>query len=143
MLTEEQKKELIAASLDAKEFSFSPYSNFRVGAAVLTSCGKIIKGCNVENVSYGLAICAERTAYVKAVSEGITSFKAVVVTTDVEGTFTYPCGACRQFMSEFGDVEIVVACNNGDNECTTLGELLPRSFDRNTLESNANGKPSS
>ena len=136
MLSDEQIRTLIDASLDAKTASYSPYSKFRVGAAVLTTCGKVVKGCNVENVSYGLTICAERTAYTKAVSDGITSFKAVVVTTDVEGTFTYPCGACRQFMSEFGDVDVIVASNDGKYEATTLGELLPKAFDKETLDSN-------
>jgi len=136
-LTKEEKDELIASSLNAKKFSYSPYSNFRVGCALLTTCGKVIEGCNVENVSYGLAICAERTAYVKAISEGYKQFKAIAVSTDVESNFVFPCGACRQFMSEFGDLVVITVRNDLKFEETTLGELLPRSFDDKAL---ANGQ---
>ena len=136
MLTSEQIDELIDASLEAKSYAYCPYSKFRVGCAILTTCGKIIKGCNVENVSIGLTICAERTAYTKAVSDGYKSFKAVAITSDVEGLFTYPCGACRQFMSEFGDIEVIVASNKKEFESSTLNQLLPKAFDIHVLESN-------
>ncbi len=127
-------QKLLEASIKAKEFSYSPYSNFRVGAALLTANDEIFTGCNVENVSYGLAICAERTAYVKAVSEGHKKFKAVAVTTDVRTTFTYPCGACRQFMAEFGDVDIyLVSADDRIRKCS-LAEVLPFSFHPDDLK---------
>jgi len=126
-------KEIVTASVNAKQFSYSPYSHFRVGAALLTENGKIFTGCNVENVSYGLAICAERTALVKAVSEGHKKFKALAVATDVTSTFTYPCGACRQFMAEFGNYDVYLTKANGETRKTTLGELLPFSFQPDDL----------
>ena len=140
-IDDDVRKKLIEACIRAKEYSYSPYSNFRVGCAILTACGKIITGCNVENVSFGLTICAERTAYVKAVSDGYKSFLAVAVSTDVENTFTYPCGACRQFMSEFGDVEVICVCKNKSYEKTTLATLLPNSFEKVTLESGQENNP--
>ena len=127
-LTNEEEVALIDKSLDAREYSYSPYSNFRVGAALLTSCGKILTGCNVENISYGLGICAERTVYCKAVSEGFRKFKAVAVSSDVEGNFLYPCGACRQFMAEFGDLLVYVVSRDRTYLQKTLEELLPCSF---------------
>ena len=124
---------IVRASVKAKEFSYSPYSRFRVGAALLTENGDIFTGCNVENVSYGLAICAERTALVKAVSEGQKKFKALAVATDVTSTFTYPCGACRQFMAEFGNYDVYLTKANGETHKTTLGDLLPYSFQQDDL----------
>ena len=129
-LDDDIRKKLIEACIRAKEYSYSPYSNFRVGCAILTTCGKIIMGCN-----------AERTAYAKAVSDGYKSFLAVAVSTDVENTFTYPCGACRQFMSEFGDVEVICVCKNKSYEKTTLATLLPNSFEKVTLESGQRNNP--
>ena len=101
----------------------------------MTDCGKIFTGCNVENVSYGLTICAERTAYTKAVSEGYKKFKAVSVATDAVEKFVYPCGACRQFMSEFGDVAIYTVKKDESFEETTLGQILPKSFDDEAFQS--------
>nr|XP_054768571.1 cytidine deaminase-like [Lytechinus pictus] len=95
-------QELIHKSNEAKNNAFCPYSNFRVGAALLTDDGKIIQGCNVENASYTLGICAERCAIFKAVSEGYRHFKALAISTDVEELYSTPCGACRQIMYEFG-----------------------------------------
>ena len=141
-LTTEQVNQLIESCLDAKSFSYSPYSKFRVGCAILTMCGKVIKGCNVENVSYGLSVCAERTAYAKAVSDGYKSFKAVAISSDVEGSFTHPCGACRQFMSEFGDVEIIMVNNKRKYEVTTLSILLPNLFDNTALTNGQNNNTS-
>lgn len=92
--------EMIDLANSAKQNSYSPYSKFRVGCCLRTKSGKLITGCNVENSSYGLAICAERTAFVKAVSEGEKEFTDVVVVTDVQQEFISPCGACRQFMIE-------------------------------------------
>lgn len=124
------RKKLIAASIEAKEFAYLPYSKFRVGCAVLTTCGKIITGCSIDNISYGLTICAERAAYIKAVSEGYKSFQAAVVSSDVENTFLYPCGACRQFMSEFGDVNVICVRNDNSYQETTLAKLLPKTFEK-------------
>ena len=121
-------EELINACVKAKAYSYSPYSKFRVGAALLTATDEIITGCNVENVSYGLAICAERTALVKAVSEGHKKFKAIAVTTDVATTFTYPCGACRQFMAEFGDFDVYLVSVDGRMRKCTVNDILPFSF---------------
>ena len=131
---------MIEACVKAKEFSYSPYSNFRVGAALLTDAGEIITGCNVENVSYGLAICAERTALVKAVSEGHTKFKAVAVSTDVTTDFTYPCGACRQFMAEFGDCDVYLVKADGKTHQTKLDNILPFTFKQKDLEEGQSNK---
>ncbi|SAM00574.1 hypothetical protein [Absidia glauca] len=112
-----------------KETSYSPYSKFRVGAALLTKDGTWYKGCNVENASYGAAICAERTAYCKAVSEGHKDFVALAVSTDQED-FVSPCGICRQFISEFGPgtLPVYLLNVNGEYKPTTLADLLPMSF---------------
>ena len=139
MATEEIRK-LINECMNAKDFSYSPYSRFRVGAALLTESGKIFTGCNVENVSYGLAICAERTALVKAVSEGHRKFKAIAISTDVITTFTYPCGACRQFMAEFGNYDIYLVKADGQTHRATLQEILPFSFDLEQLKEGENKK---
>ncbi|KAJ3367616.1 hypothetical protein HDU91_001250 [Kappamyces sp. JEL0680] len=119
---------------EAKERSYSPYSQFRVGAALLTRTGKIFLGCNVENASYGGAICAERTAFVKAVSEGEKKFIAVAVTTDKEASVG-PCGFCRQFMVEFGKSLVVIqATASLKTEQFLLSDLLPHSFGPEDLE---------
>ena len=126
-------QKLINACVKAKEYSYSPYSKFRVGAALLTDTDEVVTGCNVENVSYGLAICAERTALVKAVSEGHKKFKAIAVTTDVATTFTYPCGACRQFMAEFGDFDVYLVSVDGRVKKSTVNDILPFSFQQRDL----------
>ncbi|CAO3647701.1 unnamed protein product [Cunninghamella blakesleeana] len=120
---------LIKDALEAKNTSYSPYSKFRVGAALLTKDGTIFKGCNIENASYGGAICAERTAYVKAISEGYKEFIGLAVSTD-QDEFVSPCGICRQFISEFGPSTLPVYLLNtkGEYKLTTLNELLPFSF---------------
>jgi len=120
-------EELIREANIAKEYSYSPYSHFRVGAALLTKSGKIYRGCNIENASYGATICAERTAVVKAVSEGEKSFEAIAIVSDNED-FTYPCGVCRQFLSEYGLDIIVVLPGKEQARVITLGELLPEAF---------------
>ncbi|KAL7409007.1 cytidine deaminase [Mrakia frigida] len=146
--TSEQYESLIAAALAAKEGSYAPYSKFRVGAALLTVDGQIIKGANIENASYGAGICAERTALVKAVSEGSNKFLAIAVSSDVPTPSISPCGICRQFIREFCalDTPIVMvssvyqageytASKEGDTTVTmTLGELLPMSFGPGELE---------
>merc|ERR1711863_126275 len=122
-------KELCHASLKARESAYAPYSKFFVGAAIRTKEG-IITGCNVENASYGLAICAERTACVKAVSQGYKEFCAVAIGADLENEFCGPCGACRQFLCEFNPEIPIYLVRHGDHmvQMTSLATLLPDSF---------------
>jgi cytidine deaminase len=120
---------LISAALQARENAHAPFSKFKVGAAVEDGTGRIHTGCNVENATYGLTLCAERVAVFKAISEGARGFKRVAVVADTD-TLTPPCGACRQILWEFcGDVEIVLANLSGKSETLRLGELFPRPFD--------------
>ncbi|KAK3809801.1 MAG: cytidine deaminase [Linnemannia elongata] len=127
-LTNDQIEELITQSLEARNFSYSPYSKFRVGAALRTVDGKIFQGCNVENASYGGAICAERTAFVKAVSEGHLRFVAIAVSCDFNHYIT-PCGICRQFMNEFGkNLEIFFVNDDRTYKRAVLADLLPYAF---------------
>ncbi len=120
---------LIEAAARARENAFAPFSNFRVGAALEDEAGRIHTGCNVENATYGLTVCAERVAVYKAVSEGVRSFRRVVVVADTDA-LTPPCGACRQILWEFcGDIEIVLANLQGRTERFRLRDLLPRPFD--------------
>ncbi|CAL1713888.1 unnamed protein product [Somion occarium] len=139
------REKLIKAAFEAKEFAYSKYSKFRVGAALLTPDGQIIKGANIENASYGGTICAERTAFVKAVSEGTMSFVALAVVTDVASPLS-PCGMCRQVIREFcpqnmpillvpADYNERVAKGLGDGILeTSIAELLPHSFGPEDLE---------
>jgi len=114
--------------------SYSPYSRFRVGAAVLASSGKIYGGCNVENASYGLCNCAERTAIFSAVAAGERSFDACVVYTPTDKPVT-PCGACRQVLNEFGpSMALISICDSGAKLETTLEALLPYSFGPKNLK---------
>ena len=123
-------QELIVAAREAREKAYAPYSGFKVGAALLTEDDQIYTGCNVENVSYGLSICAERTALVKAVSNGQRVFKAIAVTADTED-YCSPCGACRQFLAEFGpDIKVYLLNRSGEYLIYTTAELLPRSFNK-------------
>lgn len=129
----ERYTQLVNAAIAAKEFSYSPYSHFRVGAAILSEDGQIFKGCNIENVSYGATNCAERTAIFKGVSEGVKSIKAIAITSDEED-FTYPCGICRQVICEFGtEVDIILVNNKGETRMSSIEELLPSSFSKETL----------
>jgi len=122
------ERSLIAEARKAAAKAYSPFSKVEVGAAILTSDGRVFSGCNVENSSYGLSICAERTAAVKAVSAGSRSFVAVAVVSNLEG-LTYPCGACRQFLSEFGaGMVVIVSTRGGKARRHDLGELLPETF---------------
>lgn len=126
MVREAQKKELIQAAIEARERAYAPYSNYLVGAAILVDDGRIFTGVNVENASYGLTICAERTAVFKAVSEGYQKIHAVVVATENAGS---PCGACRQVLAEFaGDVPVWLVNDSGNGRETTLYTLLPDHF---------------
>jgi cytidine deaminase len=124
---------LIGAATQARENAHAPFSNFRVGAAVRATSGRVFTGCNVENASYGLTICAERVAIFKAVSEGERGFDAIAVVTDTD-TLTPPCGACRQIIWEFcGDVPVIMANLKGKVERENAGKLLPRPFDSSFL----------
>ena len=124
---------LIAAARAARENAYAPYSNFRVGAALRASSGRIFGGCNVENASYGLTVCAERVAIFKAISEGEHGFDAIAVVTYTE-KLTPPCGACRQLIWEFcGDVPVVLANLQGAVEVHQMRELFPRPFDASNL----------
>ena len=127
-------RELALAAIDAMKKSYSPYSNFTVGAALLTKEGKIYTGANIENASYTPTICAERTAIFTAVHNGDRNFEAIAIVgglrSDIKGV-TAPCGVCRQVMSEFCSPDfkvILVTSLDGDYEETTLGELLPYTF---------------
>ena len=127
MLTDKQRQQLIETSLGARRWAYAPYSEYAVGAAVLTSSGVIYDGVNIENAAYPTSMCAERVAVFKAVSEGETNFIAIAVATSNGGT---PCGACRQVLSEFG-LETKVLIVNGDGiieQETTVAELLPGAF---------------
>lgn len=120
---------LIAAALAARENAFAPYSKFRVGAAIEDTGGRIHTGCNVENATYGLTVCAERVAVFKAVSEGARKFRRVAIAADTD-RLTPPCGACRQILWEFcGDVEIVLVNLRGATETHRLKDLFPKPFD--------------
>ena len=124
---------LVAAARAARERAFAPYSHFKVGAALQTPDGTIITGCNVENASYGLTICAERVAVVKALSEGHRVFSRIAVVTDTEAP-TSPCGACRQVLWEFApDLEVVLANLHAVTAVTHLRDLLPLAFNSQLL----------
>jgi cytidine deaminase len=118
--------ELIDLARKARKKAYAPYSHYKVGAALLGKSGKVYTGCNVENASYGHTVCAERTAVLKAVSEGETEFEAIAVVTKNGGS---PCGACRQVLSEFAPaLTIYIADKNGEYRTTTMNKLLPDSF---------------
>ncbi len=127
-------RELIDAAKKVRELAFAPYSEFKVGSAVITKDGKIFTGCNVESASFGLTVCAERVAIWKAVSEGETEFAAIAVVADTE-QLTPPCGVCRQIIWEFcGDVPVTLANLHNEEETITSKELLPRAFDTKFLK---------
>jgi cytidine deaminase len=124
---------LLDAALAAREHAHAPFSNFRVGAAIEDASGRIHTGCNVENATYGLTLCAERVAIFKAISEGAREFLRIVVAADTD-TLTPPCGACRQILWEFcGDIEVILTNPRGGRESLRLSELLPRPFDASFL----------
>lgn len=121
-------KELIELAMEAREASYSPYSNFKVGAALLTASGNIYTGCNIESAAFTPTICAERTALSKAVSAGDKIFLKIAVVGNEE-EYTYPCGVCRQFLREFTEnMSVIVAKNTDDYIETTLEKLLPHGF---------------
>ncbi|MPN10244.1 Cytidine deaminase [bioreactor metagenome] len=125
-------EELIKAARAARENAYVPYSKFKVGAAVLSKSGKVYVGCNVENASYGLTNCAERTAIFTAVSAGETDLAVLAVVADTIGP-TAPCGSCRQVMAEFGISKIILCNIKGESRVVTLDDLLPYSFTKNDL----------
>lgn len=130
------KEQLIKLAIEARENAYSPYSNFKVGAAVLFENGKTYTGCNIENASYGATNCAERSAIFNAVSDGGRVLKAIALIGD-PNNYTYPCGICRQVISEFaesGDVKIYIVKNSTDYIETTLEEILPGSFTKKDLD---------
>jgi len=126
-MTEQEIQKLIDRAIVAREKTYSPYSHFGVGAVLVCEDGSIYEGCNIENASYGLTNCAERTAIFKAVSEGHTKFKALAVVADTEGPCA-PCGACRQVMVEFKIPLIIMGNLMGDIKIVSMEELLPFSF---------------
>ncbi len=124
---------LISAAKQARENAHAAFSNFRVGAALHATSGRVYTGCNVENATYGLTICAERVAIFKAISEGERGFDAIAVVADTD-TLTPPCGACRQIIWEFcGDAEVILANLKGRTEVHQMSKLLPRPFDASFL----------
>ena len=124
-------KELVKQAIEARENAYAPYSNYKVGAALLGRSGKVYTGCNVENASYPLTTCAERAAVAKAVSEGEQSFVAIAVATENAGS---PCGACRQVLREFGKkIIVLIADIEGNYRETKVGDLLPDSFSKKDL----------
>jgi len=128
--TEEQ---LIAAAKLVRENAHATFSNFKVGSAVLAADGSIYTGCNVENATYGLTVCAERVAIFKAISEGARKFIRIAVIADTDD-LTPPCGACRQIIWEFcGDVEVVMSNLQGKTEILRMKDLFPRAFDSSFL----------
>jgi cytidine deaminase len=124
---------LIEAALRARENAVAPFSRFKVGAALEGDDGSIHTGCNVENASYGLTLCAERVAVFKALSEGVRRFRRMAVVADTDA-LTPPCGACRQILWEFcGDIEVLLANPGGRTETFRMTDLLPRPFDASCL----------
>lgn len=127
-------QQLVKIAEKAKEKAYVPYSNFRVGAALLTAEGEVFTGCNIENASFGLSNCAERTAIFKAISEGYKNYKAIAISTDTQD-ITSPCGACRQVLIEFSeDIDVIMANVEGQYEVYKIPKLLPLAFSPNKLE---------
>lgn len=129
--------DLLRQAIEAREYAYAPYSNYKVGAALLTSRGKVYTGCNVENAAYTPSNCAERTAIFKAVSEGERDFEAIAVVTSDGGA---PCGICRQVIREFApDLTIVTGDLDGHAQIFTLADLLPHSFGPENLLKSSEG----
>lgn len=126
---------LIRCAIDMLKFSYAPYSHFKVGAALLAKNGKVYGGCNIENVAFSPSNCAERTAFFRAIAEGVKEFDAIAIVGGKDGELTdycAPCGVCRQVMSEFcspSEFKIVLAVSETDFKIYTLSELLPLGFD--------------
>ena len=133
-MEENMIRQLIETAIRMTERSYCPYSNFAVGAALLTTGGKIYTGCNIENAAFSPTVCAERTAVFKAVSEGEKDFRAIAVVGGPKGkdrVYSAPCGVCRQVLAEFTDAEsflVIIAVSEEDYRISTLAELLPAAF---------------
>lgn len=126
MVSEDEKNELIRVACEVREKAYAPYSNYRVGAALLSEEGKIFTGVNIENASYGLTICAERSAISAAITSGARRILAIAICTENAGS---PCGSCRQVLSEFsGDIPVWLSDDKGNIRETTLHNLLPDLF---------------
>ncbi len=139
MTDRETKTELMKKAIEARKYSYAPYSGYRVGAALLCEDGSIVTGCNVENASYGATNCGERTAVFKAVSEGKRRFTVIAIAGGKEGNMDYacPCGICRQVLREFSDpkqMEVFICKSTEDYKEMTLEELLPESFGPENLQ---------
>ena len=131
-----EAEQLIKAAIEAKEHAYAPYSNFRVGAALLTKGGKVYQGCNIENAAYSPTNCAERTAFFKAVYEGEREFEAIAINGDGDD-YLFPCGVCRQVMAEFCDPNtflIYVSKKNGAYQKYTLAKLFPGAFTKDDID---------
>ncbi|MBQ0001527.1 MAG: cytidine deaminase [Clostridiales bacterium] len=135
------KRKLLEEAIEARKFAYVPYSNFRVGAALLTEDGQIIRGCNIENAAYGPTNCAERTAFFKAISEGIMDFQAIAIVggagDELSEGITAPCGICRQVMQEFcdpGSFLVILGKRDGSYEEYLLREVLPFGFSPRDLK---------
>lgn len=129
-------RELIEKAINAQNKAYAPYSNFKVGAALLCANGDVYTGCNIENSAFSPTNCAERTAFFKAVSEGVYDFEAIAIVGGVN-EFCYPCGVCRQVMQEFcsaGDFKIIVAKDANNYRVYTLSDLLPEGFKKNSFK---------
>jgi cytidine deaminase len=127
-------EKLIQEAKRVQKRAYAPYSKFSVGAAVLGGTGRIYTGCNIENSSFGLTICAERVALFKAISEGEETIPALVLITDTETT-VWPCGACRQVLAEFSpNMQIVSVNKEGQREAKTLSGIFPDAFNRELLK---------
>ena len=129
------EKLLVEKAIEARNMAYAPYSNFKVGAALVTEDGSIYTGCNVENVSYGASNCAERTAIFKAVSEGHHTINMLAVVGD-EKDYTYPCGICRQVILEFAseDFKMIIIKNEEEYMIKTLNEIMPYAFSKEALK---------
>jgi len=124
---------LLQAALEARENAHAPYSHFGVGAALEDSAGRLHTGCNIENATYGLTLCAERVAVFKAISEGVRAFRRIAIAADTD-RLAPPCGACRQILWEFcGDAEVILSNLSGKSERYRMSELLPKAFDQSFL----------
>jgi cytidine deaminase len=134
------RDELVARAREAMERAYAPYSGFRVGAALLAEDGSIYTGCNVENASYGLTVCAERVAVVNAVAGGARQYRGLAIVTEGSKAVA-PCGACRQVLSEFSPRLQVVSEAGGERREWALGELLPEPFERSFREPFVNKRP--
>lgn len=134
-ISEATIEKLLTEARDARKFSYAPYSHLHIGAAVLGKNGAIFKGCNIENMSYGVTMCAERVAIFNAISSGVPEIEALAISCEGE-ELCYPCGACRQVISEFSkNALIIIGADGGKYVTESIEELLPRGFSSQKLKS--------